>query len=293
MGRLTYLRAEFCEQSGLPQHPSVSAEASIQGTSHNDENPEHPPKVQDIKTIWKPVYPHLIQDLVTPVDTPMEKPFAGANARSTHISGPNNPSSDSHTRDTIQPSELLRNPNEVINKIPLESVLSTPVGTKSALDRNLDHVSRPLVERNPLPSAGKATRHSSVSATDATITEAIRTALAEAKSSSNVGALPMGRKVLPNGKSSSADSCGSTTDKDACLLDGFNKTASSTNDDSLDQEKAVEVLKTLQKLGYIIQKDPKHTPRIQNTGSVASNKSDNQVTCQVCKKFRGRPCELK
>ncbi|KAF7870534.1 hypothetical protein EAF04_004278 [Stromatinia cepivora] len=285
--------AEFYEQSGLTQDASLSAEVSTQGTSHNREVNESPPKAQDIKSNWKPVYPDLIQDLVTPMDTPIEKPFVpDVNDRSTTILGPNNPPSDSHTRDTIQPSELHRNPIGVINKISLESVLSTPVGTKSALDLNLDHVSRPSVERNPLPSAAKATQLSSVSATDAVITEAIRTALAEVKNSSNVGALPMGRKVLPNGKSSSDDSWGSTTGKGACLLDELNKSISSTKDDSLDQEKAVEVFKTLQKLGYIIQKDPNHT-RKQNTGSVASNKSDNQVICQVCEKFKGRPCELK
>ncbi|KAF7933756.1 uncharacterized protein EAE98_003465 [Botrytis deweyae] len=287
-------QAEFLEPSGLPQDAHLSAEVSTHDISHNREVNECSPKAQDIKSNWKPVYPDLIQDLVTPTEIPMEKPLvADVNPSDTAIPGPNNPPADPHTRDTIQPSELFRNPSEVVNKIFLESDISTLVGTKSALDRNLDHVSRAPVERNPLPPAGKATRHSSVSATDATITEAIRTALAEAKNTSNVGALPMGRKVLPNGKSPPADSWGSTTDKAACLLDGFNKSTSSTTDDSLDQEKAVEVYKTLQKLGYIIQKDPNHTPRIQNPGSAASNKSENQVTCEVCKKFKGRPCELK
>ncbi|ESZ90573.1 hypothetical protein SBOR_9041 [Sclerotinia borealis F-4128] len=287
-------QAEFYEQSSLTQDISHSVEAPIQDTSHNREVNESSSKNQEAKINWKPIYPDLIQDLVTPVDTPMEKPFvADINASSTIVLGPNNTFSGSHTRDTVQPSELLRTPIEVINKITLESVLSTPVGKNSALDRNLDHVSCPSVERNPLPSAGKATRHSSVSATDAAITEVIRTALAEAKSSSDISALPMGRKVLPNGKSSSVDSWGTTTDKDACLLDESNKTISSPTVDSLDQDKAVEVFKTLQKLGYTIQKDPNHTAPIQNTVSVAGNRSNNQISCQVCKRFRGRPCELK
>ncbi|KAA8569156.1 hypothetical protein EYC84_000825 [Monilinia fructicola] len=245
-----------------------------------------------LKTNWKPVYPDLIQDLVTPMDASVDKPFVDSNVRSNTIPGPNNSSTDSHARDAVKPSELLRNPMEACHKIPLESVLSTPVGTKSALNGNLDHVSRPSMERNPLPSADKATRHRSASATDATITEVIRIALAEAKNTSNVGTLPTKRKVLPNGKSSDADSWGSTTDRDACLLDEFRETISSTKDDSLEQENAVEVLKTLQKFGYIIQKDPHHTPRIHNAGSVASNKIGNQVTCKVCKRFKGRPCEL-
>ncbi|KAK6599560.1 Zinc finger protein GLI1 [Botrytis cinerea] len=287
-------QAEYLEPSGLPQDAHLSAEVSTHDISHNREVNQFSPKPQDIKSNGKPVYPNLIQDLVTPMDIPMEKPLgAGVNASGTAIPGPNSPPSDSHTRDTIKPSELLRNPSEVINKTFLESVLSTPVGTKSVLDRNLDHVSRPSIERNTLPPAGKATRHSSVSATDATIAGMLRIAFAEEKNPSDDGALPMGRKVLPNGKSSPADSWGSTTDKAACLLDELNDSISSTTDGSLDQEKVVEVFKTLQKLGYIIQKDPNHTPRIQNTGSVASNKSENQVTCEVCKKFKGRPCELK
>ncbi|KAF7954293.1 hypothetical protein EAE96_005422 [Botrytis aclada] len=287
-------QAEFLEPSVLTQDTLPSAEVSTQDISPNREVNECSPKAQDIKSNWKPVYPDLIQDLVTPMDIPTEKPLvADVNTSGTDIPGPNNPPSDPHTRDTIQPSELFRNPSEVINKIFLGSDVSTLVGTKTALDRDLDHVSRPSVERSPLPPASKATRHRSVSATDATITEVIRTALAEAKNPSNVGALPMGRKVLPNGKSSPADSFGSTTDKAACLLDGFDKSSSPTTDNSPDQDKAVEVYKTLQKLGYIIQKDPNHTPRIQNPGSIASNKSENQVTCEVCRKFKGRPCELK
>ncbi|KAB8294845.1 hypothetical protein EYC80_006806 [Monilinia laxa] len=283
---------EYYEQSGLNQGASLPPDVPTQRTSQNREANESPPKPQEVKINWKPVYPDLIQDLVTPMDTPMNKPFVDSNVRSNTILGPNNSFMDSHARDTIKPSELLRNAIETIHKIPLESVLSTPVGMKSALNGNLDHVSRPSMERNPLPSADKATRNSNVSATDATITEVLRIALAEAKNTFNVDALPIERKVLPNGKCSSADSWGSTTDRDACLLDEFKET-SSTKDDSLEREKAVEVFKTLQKLGYIIQKDPNHTPRIHNTGSAASNKSENQVTCQICRKFKGRPCELK
>lgn len=298
MERLTYFRAEFFEQPGLTRNASPSAEEYTQNTSHDKEINGNSSKPQDLRPNWKLVYPDLIPDLVTPMeapmDIPMEKPFAvDNNARSSTTIEPNNSSSKSLTPDSIQPSKLLLIPIGVINKIPLESVLSTPVGNTSALDRKSDLINPPAVERNPLPSAGKASRHGSVPATDATITEVIRTALVEAKNSSNIGALPMGRKVLPNGKSPPADSWGTTTDDDACLLDDLNKTICTTKDDSPDHEKAIEVLKSLQKLGYVIQKDPNHTPRIQNTGSIASNKSDNQVTCQVCKKFKGRPCELK
>jgi hypothetical protein len=53
------------------------------------------------------------------------------------------------------------------------------------------------------------------------------------------------------------------------------------------------VVRLLREHGFTIQKDPNHSPKIQNAGSVASNKSEHKVTCQTCKKFKGRPCELK
>ena len=57
-------------------------------------------------------------------------------------------------------------------------------------------------------------------------------------------------------------------------------------------QEAPEVVKVIRERGYIVQKDSTHSGPA-NLGSAASNKSENQVTCQVCKKFKGRPCELK
>ena len=59
-----------------------------------------------------------------------------------------------------------------------------------------------------------------------------------------------------------------------------------------DSQKALEVFKVIRELGYTVQKDSTHSGHA-NLGSAASNKNENQVTCQVCKKFKGRPCELK
>jgi hypothetical protein len=59
------------------------------------------------------------------------------------------------------------------------------------------------------------------------------------------------------------------------------------------EKKALEVIDIITKLGFTISKDPAHLPKQQNAGSAASHKSENQVTCETCLKFTGRPCELK
>lgn len=58
------------------------------------------------------------------------------------------------------------------------------------------------------------------------------------------------------------------------------------------QQKAKEVIKTLQDLGYIIHKDPNHSSKPKNPGFAASVKSGKRGVCPKCNKFEGRPCEL-
>jgi hypothetical protein len=62
--------------------------------------------------------------------------------------------------------------------------------------------------------------------------------------------------------------------------------------DSEAQKKAVEVLKVIRELGYIVKKDSNDSGS-GNLGSAGSYTPEEQVTCQVCKKFTGRRCELK
>jgi hypothetical protein len=66
------------------------------------------------------------------------------------------------------------------------------------------------------------------------------------------------------------------------------------NQDDDSEKKALEVLKVIRKLGYmvILQKDSSHSPHA-NLESATSNSTETAVTCQVCKKFTGRPSELK
>ncbi|PQE33012.1 C2H2 type zinc finger domain protein [Rutstroemia sp. NJR-2017a WRK4] len=232
----------------------------------------------------------MIQDLVNPTDKPLF-PENKTMDCTTSIEL-DMPDSSSYSPETVQPSELLRDPTKGISRIPVESVLSAPVGGDSTIVSHRDHVEPPQRDSNILPAPSKGKRHGVISATDAALTEVIRTALADVKDVSDVSASPLGRKFLPNGRSSSADSCRSMQEENSSAVSDQLSNTTVSKEDSLAQDKAIEVLKTLHKLGYIIQKCPS-PPRTQNPGSVAGNKSENQVTCPTCKKFKGRPCELK
>lgn len=107
------------------------------------------------------------------------------------------------------------------------------------------------------------------------------------------------RSSLPNGRISSRDAWSANTlpatsnatgqhlTKDADIQSG------DTSKDFDAKNKAVEVLNIIRKLGFTVSKDLTQAPKVQNPGSAASNKSENQVTCDICQKFRGRPCEMK
>lgn len=234
----------------------------------------------------------MIQDLVNPMDKPLF-PETKTMDCTTSIEL-DVPDSSSSSPKTIQPSELLRDPTKAITKISLESVLSAPVGDDSSIITYRDYVERSTKESKGLSAPCKATSHGDISATDAALTEVIRTALADVKGVSDVSASSLlGRKILPNGRSSSVDSCGSMQDENSSAIsDQVNKPAVS-KEGTLAQDKAIEVLKALRKSGYIIKTPPFKPPRTQNSGSVASNKSEHQVICRICKKFKGRPCELR
>jgi hypothetical protein len=149
---------------------------------------------------------------------------------------------------------------------------------------------------------GKATRRdvSASASVTAKLTEIMKTALVGARilgedddcslHHSGKNALhkphsPPGRLCSPGSKSQNPTSVSEehirSTDSPA-----------SQDRDTESQKKAAEVLKTLHDLGYVIHKDPTHSPKPLNAGSVASRKSEHLVTCVTCGKFKGRPCEL-
>jgi hypothetical protein len=204
--------------------------------------------------------------------------------------------------DTVQPLQVFQPPTEVPeNKFTLESVLA-PASTGSAVEITNRPSPNPAAQSKP---QGKATRQTDVSAADAVVAEVIRTALSGAGSpdlaNDRVLTQDMKRNSLPNGKTTTGSSWSSSPNP---AISSRGRTTSHINlvdspspereiDEAHVRKATAQVLKNLQDRGYTIRRDRSASPRIQNPGSVASNKSENQVTCQKCRKFRGRPCELK
>ncbi|TVY83104.1 hypothetical protein LSUE1_G002827 [Lachnellula suecica] len=204
---------------------------------------------------------------------------------------------------TVQPLALLRPPTGVSDhKFTLESVLAPASSTDSAIEINDDTSTNATSQSKP---QDKATRQNDVSAADAALTEVIRTALSGAcipdLSNDHVHTQELKRNCLPNGKSTTGSSWHSGPN---AAITSRGRTTSHINlldspspggeiDEAHAQKTAAQLLKTLQEAGYTLRRDRSPSPKIQNLGSVASNKSENQVTCLKCRKFKGRPCELK
>lgn len=199
--------------------------------------------------------------------------------------------------ETIQPQEVYK------RAIPLERVVSSPAGLIDAVKKIDRQSPQPTAAAKKIISS-KNTKQGP-SATDASIAEVIRTALAgtsSAECTSTPTPLPDPGRHSPQDAKRSGDSRISgpnsvafSAGRPGKLLDLPKKASTSDDPDKSQAEKnVIDVIKLLREQGYVVQKDPSFSsPKIQNQGSAASNKSENQVTCEVCKKFKGRPCELK
>ncbi len=206
-------------------------------------------------------------------------------------------------RDTVQPMEVFGITATKVpeNKFSLSHVLSTPVGheDKPTLTSNKPAVLPTSQVEHINQRESKASSQSQVSAADAaTLTEVIKTVLAGTGNPDYTSQVHITPTIKHHNSEASSPSYneGSTVQEyksspaDTCL--------SSSEEESRDfevQRQAEEVLKRIQDLGYTVHKEPNHdqTPKIQNAGSAASNKSEHHVVCKVCQKFKGRPCELK
>ena len=302
-------RAEFLERTGLstgqdvlsPQRPSLPDHSRALGPVAQ----MVPSKVMNIEPNWKPmsIYPEVIEpthELLAPKEPMLEEHSSEASTPDS-----NAPTSTVRPQETVQPQDVFRPLVEIRNPSSLGSILLAPVGvTESAIKNSNQATPQPAVHPSKVGAQGKATRLKDESASEATITEAIVTALAGAE-------IPENRKICslhqdlergnpPNGHSSSGgswpagpNSAMSSTGKPNGHINHTSSPVVHEDSKSLQQKKAREVLRTLHELGYIVQKDPSHSPKAQNPGSAASNKSDNIVTCPTCKRFTGRPCELK
>jgi hypothetical protein len=292
---------EFWERNGLAmdqeltsQRPTLPEPARTMKAIIHDTLPSHKPEPN-----WKPFYPEVIepsQDLIAPKGP--QSDHADFKPATTNDDSP----SEIPRKETVQPLEVLRRQGRMQEtRIALENVLAPAGQIKSAIAKA--EPARPQsVSRGGAP--GKAPRQNQLSASAATL-EVIKTALAGANIADVSPNRPMhqdsDRNHLPNGKMSSRDSWAVGPNSAMAASKGVkdhlkSKDAPSTEEEARDseaQKKALEVLKVLQELGYTVQRDPSYSPKAHNVGSAASNRSENQVICQTCKKFKGRPCELK
>jgi len=205
--------------------------------------------------------------------------------------------------ETVQPVEVFPAQEEHVHRQSALGNTGTPVSLKVPESAIKDSRATPQpTPHTPRPYPGKVTRQV-VSASDAKLTEVIKTALVGSKNLGEIDDRNLHQNPkreggsLPTGKSSPRNSWSPEPNSDASFTASrihIKRTDSpSEQDDDRDLEaKAIEVLKTLRDSGYIIQ-EPLRPQKTLNAGSAASSKSENLVICSTCSKFKGRPCELK
>ncbi|CZR60616.1 uncharacterized protein PAC_10512 [Phialocephala subalpina] len=242
---------------------------------------------------WTP-YPQAIEpahDLIAP-----KGPQAGLYDSRSSTSDERSPHPEAPQQTIVKPGDVLR--NYVPENISLDRMSLVPAGhDDSAVSKPDQAKSHAGLKVSP---QGKAPRqNNSVSAATATL-QAIKTVLAELDlpeiSNEITSSGDLERSSLPNATSSPRETWNNSPnpamraqDKDTADAVPALKGAK----DSQIEKKAAEVLKIFTNLGFTLSKDPTHSPKQHNIGSAASHRSENQVTCQTCKKFTGRPCELK
>ncbi|KAK0108178.1 hypothetical protein ONS95_003001 [Cadophora gregata] len=281
-------RAEFWERSGIISEPEVTnhqlpiPEESRPAHSGHGGLPRQTGQYPDIMD--------RIQDY-----SPQHGPQSASFDSTASSPEEKSPQSEESLPTTVQPVEVFPPPAQIPERrMTLNDLLSTN------LDPSLkaSEQARSSLSAKVSPQ-GKAARQT-VPATDATLTKVIQKALAAVNDAptepfrnqeSERTSLPT-QKVAPR-EYSSANPDAATLITKASPMKLADTPSEDTSKDDEAQKKASEVLKIIRKLGFTVSKDPTQAPKVQNPGSVASNKSEHQVTCPICQKFTGRPCELK
>ncbi|PVH85156.1 hypothetical protein DL98DRAFT_583750 [Cadophora sp. DSE1049] len=286
--------AEFWEKSGISSEPEVTD----QPLPIQEETRPAQPVYETLPGHRQGQYPDVMdrsQDFI-PSHGPQSASFESAAPSPEEKS----PQSEESLPTTVQPVQVFPVPAQIPeSRMTLNNLLSTNIDPSLKKTEQ----ARPHLSAKVSPQ-GKTPRHTT-SATDATLTEVIQKALAEANAhasdasterirnqESERTSLPT-RKVTPREFYSTYPNAATSTARANDLMKLADTPSEDTSKDFEAQKKAVEVLNIIRKLGFTVSKDTTPGPKVQNPGSAASNKSENQVICSICQKFKGRPCELK
>ncbi|KUJ15909.1 uncharacterized protein LY89DRAFT_735054 [Mollisia scopiformis] len=289
-------RGEIWEQAGRPVE-----EMSVE--KHTLPDLAQPPTtfaLQDssikprIGQSWTP-YPPAIEpahDLIAP-----RGPQAGLYESRSATAEERSPIPEAPPQTIVKPGDVVR--NYIPDTAPLDRMSLVPAGhDESSVPKPDQAKSHAASKTSP---QGKVPRQNNASAATAQLTEALKTVLSKMDLSDMSNDPPpstgnMERRSQPNKEDSPTDAW--PTDPNPAMHTQDNDADASIPNpkgakDSQAEKKALEVLRIISRLGFVVSKDPSHSPRQHNIGSAASQKSENQVTCKTCKKFTGRPCELK
>lgn len=200
-------------------------------------------------------------------------------------------------QETVKPVEVF--PLQVTSTAtPCLPLLKDILNTTGPIDPALTNLDAGVL-KGTTPD-GKAEKGKGISASDPTIVEAVKTALAAVNKAQNEAShsqttvldnLPNGRTEDPNPILGDAADLHVPHDRSGSPSSGVDL----KDTEAKKNAQALEVLMIIAKLGFTLQKDPSHSAKLPETqfGVVTTSKSDKKVTCLVCKKFTGRPCELK
>lgn len=272
-------RAEFWETSSLMDQdltPSVPLSDPSPPRVFED---DHATQMR-AETNWRSIDPEISEnseDLIAPRPAYFENTAVSDCGMSPLPEAPEVPHGQ-----TIQPADIFQAPR--IEEMPpkLNSVLLAPVGNHE-----------PISPASP-PKSGSSAKAARQTVASAAAVDALKEVIKQVMSkpnSTNSSTDRMGIDVdmdcnPPSGKASPGSSASSPTNPA--------ESPPSENCSEISQKEVFEVIRILQERGLTLQEDPSHSPpTILNPGSVASKKSEKKDTCSICKKFTGRPCELK
>lgn len=183
--------------------------------------------------------------------------------------------------------------------IPLDSACSTLVGLSDLFEKS-DSPIRP--QSSSTAAAGKTHLQTDVSASDATVADAIRSIFAGANvpdlSKSSTSHQVPGRNGVPKRRRSSGgvyatepNPATSATGRADDHIDLGNPPTQKS--EAAKTETVLEILKTLKDLGYVLQKEPTHSPKPQSPRSTATERPEKRFACSQCGVTVRRRSELK